>query len=414
MQPEKILVVDDEEVVVRTLNRFLKTKGFDVAEANNGEEALLRCSEFKPDLVLLDVRMPKMDGLTCLRELKMGNPDVEVVMVTAMGEVETAISAMQKGAFGYLLKPVDFNALYVEVKRALEHHALTLEVKDYQKNLEIKVDQRTQEIQQLNEKLRKSFLESVRILVSLLEHFNPFLGGHSKRVAFLAREIGTEMNLGMRVNFQLEMGGLLHDIGTVAIPERLNQTPIYNLTDEEVHLIKSHPIFAQNIISKSEEIGKAGKIIRHHLEHVDGSGFPDGLKGDEIPLESKILGVVNAYDELKNRRRFSKDVISSDKMQEDFAYHHLYKLAGKHYDKSIIDVLKDVTTNLNFKKKGEEKIGIDDLKPSSRLSRNLFTVGGDLVLSKGMVLDSLLIEKLKAFYSAKLLENSIYIYRRNE
>jgi len=300
-----VLVVDDEPKVTEMVGHFLKMKGFTVLKAANGVEVLEQAEKNRPELVLMDIRMPKMDGMECLKQMKTRFPETEVIMVTATGEIETAISCMQLGAFGFLMKPVDFPLLYAEANKALEHQSLVRKLNDYQKNLELKVEERTGEISALNQRLKGSFLTSIKMLISLLEAYDPFVAGHLRRVAALSRQLCMALNMPQKDVVPVEMAALLHDIGTVALPRKLRVVKFSELTKDEIALVRQHTVIAQNIMSSFDELETSGLIVRSHLERIDGTGFPDGLMDEKIPFGAKVVGVANAYDELTSRRRFS-------------------------------------------------------------------------------------------------------------
>lgn len=405
-----ILVVDDEPVITRMIGKFLKMKGFIIQEASDGEEALVKCGEFRPEVVILDVKMPKMGGLDCLRRIKQDHPDVEVIMATAFGDADMAIEAMKDGAFGYQVKPLDLEGLYTEVTQALKHRKLVLENKKYQESLETRVEERTQEVNTLNEKLRVSFVNSVRILTNLLEVYDPFLGGHSKRVAFWSVQVGMDQKLSKGELFHLELGALLHDIGTVAVPDKLYRTQFAELKEEETALIKQHPVFAQKVLSHSEELQTPATYIRHHLERLDGTGFPDGLKEKKIPLGARIIGLVNAFDELRYRRRFSQEKFSTEKEEEEFAIFELYKKVGKHYERAHLEALERGLERVRSSGKASVQISIANLEAGMVLAGDLFASHGALLFAKGTAVNEIQAIKLKNLCKMGLLKEVVLVY----
>jgi putative two-component system response regulator len=406
----KILVVDDETRNTELVGRFLRMKGFSVTTANDGAKALETLDKLVPEVVLLDIRMPGMSGIECLRELKKRFPSMEVVMATAVGEVETAVECMQAGAFGYLNKPLDLQSVYTEVNRALEHRDLVLKVKDYQANLEQKVEERTKEIQLLNGRLKDNFLNSIRMLISLIERYDPFLGGHLRRVAQLAGETAKMLNLPRKDILDLEMAALLHDLGTVSIPKNLMETPFGNLTAGEIKFIKQHPVFAQNILSPMSELDNAGLIIRSHLERLDGTGFPDGQVDEKIPYGSKILGAVNAYDEIVYRRRFTAEKLDTDETREEFAFKHLFGLSGKFYSRIITEALRDAVQRSNMRTRRMVKAVLADLKPGMVVAQNIYTKGGTLLLARGVPIEKGVIRQITNFRELDLIADDFRVF----
>ena len=409
MPKNTVLIVDDEKDVCEMLERYLKSKGYEVSSANDGREALEKVKTFKPGVALLDIRMPNMDGVECLRSIKKDFPDTEVIMATASKDMATAISCMKEGAYGYQTKPIDLSNLAIDIERAIEHRRLILENRDYQVNLEKKVVERTREVQLLNEKLKESFIATIRISSGLVEVYDPFLGGHSKRVARLSAKVGSTMKLSNAELVDLEMAALLHELGMITIPEQIRNAPLKELKTEEVKIIRNYPILSQAILSPSEELNKAGVIIRHHLEHINGTGFPDSKKGEDIPLGSKILGVVNAYDEIATRRRFTSEKFPSEKIKEDFVFLQLNQLAGKHYEKNIINILEGVVSNFIRKKRIRELYSSDELKHGMVLASDIHSRDGKLLLAEGSIISNIQLIKIQTFYRMKLLEQKIYV-----
>ncbi len=404
-----VLIADDEPMACELLERFLKAKGFDVSAAHSGTEALEKLKTYKPEVVILDIRMPNMNGVECLKNIKKDYPDTEAIMATAIGDLSTAIECMKEGAHGYLTKPVNLENLILEIQKASEHRRLVLENRDYQANLEKKVAERTKEVQALHEKLKESFINTIRITSGLIEVYDPFLGGHSKRVARFSAKAGIALKLPNKDLIDLEMAALLHEISMITIPEDIRNTPFNKLKIEEVKIIKSSPALSQAILAPSEELNNAGVIIRHHLEHIDGTGFPDGLKEERIPLGSKILGVVNAYDELSTRRRFTSEKFPSERIKEEFVFIYLNQFAGKHYEKNIIEVLENVVTSFKKKKRIRELYSIEELKPGMILAEDIHTKDGRLLLAEGSTISNIQMMKIQSLYRMKLLEQKIYV-----
>ncbi|MBI5177994.1 MAG: response regulator [Nitrospinae bacterium] len=411
MPINSVLVVDDEAKVTETIGRFLKVKGFAVFQAHDGEQALVEAKRQTPDVVLMDIRMPHMDGIECLKQIKALYPETEVIMATAVGEMDTAVECMQAGAFGYLPKPIDFQALNVEINKALEHRELVRKVNDYQKNLEQKVDERTKEVQALNVQLKDSFLVSVRLLVGMVEAYDPFVGGHLKRVALVAGEVGKMMKLPPRDLADLKLAAFLHDIGIITLPREWREADYSKLTPDQVAFIKQHPAFAQSILSPSEELGRAGNIIRSHLEHLDGTGFPDGLLDERIPPAAKILGVANAFDEIVFRRRFTAEKLETQKEKEAFAVKHLYQNAGKFYQRDVVAALEKVLQTSDLEPKRGIRVDIQNLKPGMNLAEDVYTRNGVLLLAQGHALTTAQIRQIETFSRMGLVNGVLNIVR---
>lgn len=406
---ESILVVDDEKREAEMMALFLKSKGFTVYTAVSGITALAQAGQYRPEVVVLDIKMPSMGGLECLPQMKEYHPATEVIMATAAGDTETAIDCMKAGAFGYLMKPIDLQTLYTEVLKALEHRALILRVSDYQKNLESKVEERTREILALNQRLKGNFLTSVRMLISLLETYDPYIGAHLRRVAQLCGEIGRGMKMPQKDVAAIELAALLHDIGTVALPARLRTASFADLTKEEIFIVRQHPVFAQNIMENAEELALPAQIVRSHLERLDGGGFPDGLKDEQIPLGARVLAVANAYDELVHRRRFTGELIVSDTDKSTFAINQIERLGGKNYDLAVIGVLREAVERLRLKALNAVMIGLEKLKPGMVLVEDIKTAEGLLLLARGHQLTATQISQMRRFSDMHLINGKFFV-----
>ncbi len=406
---ETILVVDDEKREAEMMGLFLKGKGFTVFTADSGIAALALAEQHRPEVVVMDIKMPGMGGLECLPQMKQQQPATEVIMATAMSDADTAIDCMKAGAFGYLMKPIDLQTLYTEIRKALEHRALILKVNDYQKNLEAKVEERTLEILTLNQRLKGNFLTSIRMLISLLETYDSYIGSHLRRVAQLSGEIGRGMKMSPKDVSAVELAGLLHDIGTVALPAKLRTAPFSELTPNEITVIRQHPAFAQDIMENAEELILPGQIVRSHLERLDGGGFPDGLKDEQIPLGARVLAVANAYDELVNRRRFTNELIVSDSDKSIFAISQIEKLSGKSYDPAVIGVLREAVERLRLKVLNAVIIGLDKLKPGMILAEDVKTMEGLMLLTRGHKLTATQIDQMRRFCDMQLIEGKFFV-----
>lgn len=414
MPIDRVLVVDDEPDVLEITSHFLRGKGFAVTRAASGLEALRQAAEAAFEVVLLDISMPGMDGIATLKEFKARYSATEVIMITAHDEVETAITCMQEGAYGYLVKPLDFNQLHLEVNRALEHRRMALALDDFHKNLELKVEERTAEVRRLHEKLKENFFTSIRVLMSLLEVYEPYMGSHLKRVGALAVEMGRALNLPEKDRADLEIAALLHDIGRVALPDEQADAGFNKLQEKHISYVKQHTIIAQHILSPSGELENVGKIIRSMHEHLDGSGFPDELRDDDIPQLSRILGVINAYDELVHRRRFTHEHINSHDEGDAFALRHLYSVAGRHFERRIIEALEKVVEEVRIRERNEVKLTVRELKAGMQLARDIYTHERLLLLGKGSKLTLPHIKRIEAFCLMKMVNNEFFTARGDQ
>ncbi|MGK7346469.1 MAG: HD domain-containing phosphohydrolase [Candidatus Nitrospinota bacterium M3_3B_026] len=409
----RILVVDDEAETRSNLRKILNRKGYYTYEAENGRDALEALSRQPVEVVLLDIRMPEMDGSEALKKIKKEYLDTEVIMVTAISDLEMAVDLMKNGAYGYVTKPVDMENMTMEIEKALERRRLSIENKNYHENLERMVEEKTAGVKRLHGQLEANFYNSIRVFVELLELRDPFLGGHSRRVAFFSVETGRALGLDKARLKDLEIAGLLHDIGRLGIPDETLRKPSEDLTPGEQDLLRNQTVLAQESLKPIDELKRAGIIIRSHMERVDGAGYPDGLKGEEIPLESRILTVVNAFDEVKNRHGHFPGALYEGRTEEEAAIFYLDELSGKRFDKKAVAALKDALENLMRLREGVAAITLDEMQEGMTLAKDLLAENGKLLLAKDNKLSAALISKLRYYHKiVSPVARKIYIYSK--
>lgn len=304
----KILVVDDESYVRDIISRKLSADGYVCDQAENAEKALSMISRGQYECVLSDINMPGMDGIELLRNIRLVDRDVAVVMVTGAPDLDGALEAMRLGAHDHLSKPLNLDHLSLTVDRAIEKKRLVEENREYQRDLESKVEERTSQLYDANEELRRLFMGSIKALAQALEAKDEYTQGHSERVSEIAVGIGRYLSLGETEINDIWLAGLLHDIGKIGVRESVLNKP-GKLDAEEWEAIQRHPVIAERILFPIAELSNVISIVRHHHERFDGSGYPDGLKTGEIPLGARILSVADAYDALTSRRPY-RDALS--------------------------------------------------------------------------------------------------------
>ena len=294
------LVVDDEPRLRQVLLHLMRNDGFRCFEACNGVEAIEVLERQAVPLVLSDMRMPRMDGIELLKRIRQRWPDTAVVMITAVSEVETAVSCLSMGAMDYLTKPFHLEEVRARVQQAIEKRQLILENRSYQTSLEQRVAAQAKRLETL-------FLGGMQSLAEALEAKDPYTRGHSVRVGQYARIIARTLDLDEDTVRQIELGGNVHDIGKIGVRGDVLRKP-GNLTEQEYEHIRAHPAVGWRILSPMmSEVPIALNVVRSHHERVDGKGFPDGLKGDQIPLEARIVAVADALDAMTSGRPYRDD-----------------------------------------------------------------------------------------------------------
>jgi putative two-component system response regulator len=299
------LIVDDEPRLRQVLVHLMRNDGFTCLEAGNGEEALAHLEQQPMTLVMSDLRMPKMDGLELLRRIRGRWPDTAVVMITAVADVEVAVSCLAIGAMDYLTKPFHLEEVRARVAQALEKRRLVMENRGYQESLQEKVAVQARRLEEL-------FLASVQSLAEALEVKDPYTRGHSIRVSQYSVIIAREMGLDGELLRQIELGGHVHDIGKIGVREDVLNKP-GKLTDAEYEHIMTHPVVGWRILAPLlGETPVALNIVRSHHERYDGRGIPDRIAGEAIPFEARIAAVADSFDAMTSDRPYRPDGLSME------------------------------------------------------------------------------------------------------
>jgi putative nucleotidyltransferase with HDIG domain len=319
------LVVDDEPGVRRSLARMLQAQGFQCFEASTGLEALELLERIgETPLIVSDMRMPELDGIGFLEAVRRRYPDTSVIMLTGLSDTTTAVDCLHVGAADFLLKPISMNELQARVARALEKRALVLQNRYYQENLERRVHEQAQRIQEL-------FLQGVQMLARALEAKDAYTRGHSIRVSRYAVATARRMGFQGTLLDGIRLGGELHDIGKIGTRESVLHKP-GSLTADEFRQISEHPILGERMLSPlARESPDVLRIVRSHHERLDGRGFPDGLRGERIPVEARIVAVADAFDAMTTRRPYREARPPEQAMTE------LRRVAGTQLDPEAVE-----------------------------------------------------------------------------
>ena len=321
------LIVDDEPRLRQVLVHLMRNDGFTCLEAGNGEEALEHLQQTPISLVMSDLRMPKMDGLELLRRVRGRWPDTAVVMITAVADVEVAVSCLAIGAMDYLTKPFHLEEVRARVAQALEKRRLVVENRGYQESLQEKVAVQARRLEEL-------FLASVQSLAEALEVKDPYTRGHSIRVSHYSVVIARELALDDELLRQIELGGHVHDIGKIGVREEVLNKP-GKLTDAEYEHIMTHPVVGWRILAPLlGETPVALNIVRSHHERYDGRGVPDRLQGENIPFEARIAAVADSFDAMTSDRPYRPDG-----MTLEAAMAELVRCSGAQFDPRVVNAM---------------------------------------------------------------------------
>ncbi len=328
-------MVDDEEAIRSALKRFLAGQGYEVLTAATGAEAMQAVRRHKLACVLLDVRLPDSSGVDLVAGMLEAEPSAAILMLTAVNDAHSAAQAMHRGAMDYLTKPVDLADLHRAIQRALRRRETHLESQKLNQWLKDEVAIRTAELRRERANLERISIATLETLVNALEAKDPYLRGHSARVADLSATVAAEMGLPDDQVEAIRTAGRLHDIGKIGIREEIlnKQGP---LTDEEFEHIKQHVVTGSEILAPLVHLRHVIDTVRSHHERWDGRGYPDGLTGEAIPVGARIIGAVEIYDALTTARPYQ------EKMAPELALERLRDLVGSVIDAQVLRALQAV------------------------------------------------------------------------
>ncbi|HEX8354807.1 MAG TPA: HD domain-containing phosphohydrolase [Pyrinomonadaceae bacterium] len=330
----RLLIADDDAAVRSVLEDFLCAE-YECESVGSAEDALRLLAEGDFQLVLSDISMEGMSGLELIPRVGAVSPDTLVIVVSGSQDIESAIVAMRAGAFDYIVKPFDLEHVRLSVGRALEHQSLLASKRGYETYLEQMIERRTEELDGAVRSLGDAYRTTLKALVAALETRDQETHGHSERVVSFSLRLGREFGLdegGMR---SLEFGSLLHDIGKIGVPDAILRKPA-RLTEEEWTEMRLHPVHGRQILHGIEFLEGAARVVAQHHEKWDGSGYPLGLKGEEIDLNARIFAVADAFDAITSDR-----VYRAGRTYEA-ALGELERCAGRQFDPRVVEAFKGV------------------------------------------------------------------------
>lgn len=317
----RVLVADDDPAIRKALRLILAA--YDVREAGDGTEALRAFQEHGAELVLSDLQMPGMNGLELLRRVKAADDTAAFIILTGAGTVENAVQALRLDADDYLVKPFNVDEVTLACRRALEHRRLLLENRGYQHHLEERVAEQARQIEGL-------WIDALRSLATAIETRDDYTGGHVERVARYAAATGRELGMEGDELRALWIGALLHDVGKIGVSDAILTKPS-PLTDDEYAQMKRHPEIGARVMESSSFLRPGLPAVLHHQEKWDGTGYPFGLRGEEIALHGRIVAVVDCYDAIISARPYRAP------RSREAALAELRRCAGTHFDPAVVE-----------------------------------------------------------------------------
>jgi len=424
-----LLLVDDEANILKALTRLLRRLGHEILPADGGEAALEILRQREVSLILSDQRMPGISGAELLERARELRPEAVRIMLTGYTDLQAAMQAINQGAvFRFLTKPWDDQVLLDTVAQALadldlrrEHAALQArvaeqnqELQELNQDLERKVKERTNELsmalgeaEQANAALRQQNLLIVKAFAGLIDLRYPRLGAHCRRVAGKVQPLCAR--LGMTASREVQdtlIAALLHDLGKLALPDAILVKDLDHLGPTERDEVKKHAVLGEGQLQVVEGLAGIAKLVRHHHENMDGSGYPDGLKREAIPLGARILRVLDTFDNLtKGGARQGSE--------ESLVLEAMGKQVGKQLDGRVFDALLDVLDQRGdrYDSAREEKIPLKELKAGMVLSRDLTTKNGVLLMADEETLHTEHLQKIQNYCSIYSVDPYVYVYR---
>jgi response regulator RpfG family c-di-GMP phosphodiesterase len=416
-----VLFVDDEENILRSIKRLFMDEKFEILTAASGPEGLDVLREQNHiGVIVSDQRMPGMSGAEFLEKSREIVPEAVRIVLTGYADISAAVDAINRGgAWKYLAKPWKDEELIQAVREALERYLLLDEnrrlnevtqrqnemLAQWNANLETMVQEQTMEIQQknnklekLNEQLRMNFRKTIESFSSLVEMRERGMSSHAKNVATIARDIAISIERPAAEIKDIVVAGLLHDIGKIGVSDDILRKQRENLSETERVEYELHAIRGQVALEAVEGFRDIGRLIRHHHEYVDGTGYPDRLKLDDIPLGSRILSIADAYDVMTNSRNSTADMMVA-------AVKQIESYSGSRYDRSVSRHLALLIAAKIQKKETYQRtmptemvVAPSELIPGMVLARDIKSGTGLLILARDIALNAKMISAVRRYY----------------
>ena len=414
MATTNVLFIDDEINIVRACKRALRRSGYTVFTTTSHEEALQLAREHEFSVVVSDQRMPVMEGTELLELIRVIQPAAVRIILTGYADISAAIDAINRGAVNrFLTKPWEDEQLCTTIDHAVGQYNLieqnrrlhvlaecqNEQLKMLNEGLEQRVADRTKDVTELSSRLEDTLKGALDVLGRLMEISSATVGNHSRRVADLSAKIGRQMNLSDDDLLQVEVAGLLHDIGKLTLPGQILRKDMSCLSSEEVKTLRSHTVAGETIVRAIPYLDEAARFVRHHHERFNGSGYPDSVSGTSIPLGARIVAVADAFDKQLNDRTDFSDRTVSDVVLS------IRDRASTWFDPAVVNALDEAVGQSNSEALDLERfleLNSNDLVPGMQLADDVLSDSGAMLLKSGSDLTAQLIHRLQSFQSATL------------
>jgi putative nucleotidyltransferase with HDIG domain len=327
--------VDDEEAVREAVSAMLESRDYRCTTVSNGRAAQEFVRKERPDVILCDMIMPEMDGIHLFDRLHSLDPEIPVIMVTTIHDISIALQAIRRGAYDYVLKPFEKDQLFHAVGRAWQHRQMVTENKNYQLNLQQEVERKTAELTNALDLLTQSYDDTLEALGNALALHDTKAGEHSQRVTAYTISIAKSVPVPLPYLTVLARAAFLHDIGKMAIPGQILRKP-GPLDDSEKLIMRTHCEIGYNMLTRIPFLRDAADIVLAHHEYFDGTGYPRGLRGEQIPLGARIMFIANALDSMLSDCPYRNALPMSQAREE------IRRCAGTQFDPKIVEVFLSI------------------------------------------------------------------------
>ncbi|MDD3051825.1 MAG: response regulator [Candidatus Cloacimonetes bacterium] len=338
-----VLIIDDDKAVLTLVSTFLTNAYYGVVAVDSARDIDNLLIEQNFDTVITDINMPSVNGIDVLQTIKKFDSDLPVIMMSGSNDLEDIISSIKFGAYDFIKKPFRMLELLFSVQKAVQKRKLMMEIADYQKNLEIMVIKRTQQLADSNKQLEGHVISSILAMVNALEASDKYTRGHSERVTIISLLIARELGIPLSDLKMLRLGSVMHDIGKIGIDHNILNKPD-RLEDYEFDVIKKHPDIGSDILRPIHMSETIQNIVTQHHEKFDGTGYPSGLKGEQISLLARIVSVADTYDAITSKRPYR------DAGTKKYALEEITKNIGTQFDETVVKALLNIEKQLTEEK----------------------------------------------------------------